>query len=274
MNDSIERLIESQGVLLHASSMGSGMPLLWSHGLTHSQAYDAARGIFNFDSIDGRFRLIRYDARGHGRSTGTLLAEHYRWPALAEDMLAVADGWQLDAFVAGGVSMGAASALFAALAEPQRIKGLILALPPTAWRLREAQRENYQRLASLAEQAAPQLRSLLGNLPLTPAWLEAWPRPLTAIRRQHFEQMSLDWLAACYDGAASSDLPDSDLLCGLTQPSLILAWQGDEGHPLSVAERLAELLPRSELHIATDLASLARWPAHLTAFMQKFRHAP
>ena len=42
-------------------------------------------------------------------------------------------------YVLGGVSMGAATALAAAVQQPGRVAGLILALPPTAWDSRPRQ---------------------------------------------------------------------------------------------------------------------------------------
>jgi pimeloyl-ACP methyl ester carboxylesterase len=68
-------------------------------------------------------------------------------------------------------------------------------------------------------------------------------------------------------GAAASDLPAPDELATIAQPALVLAWDGDEGHPLSTAERLAALLPRAELHVATHLRDVLGWPTQVAAFL-------
>jgi 3-oxoadipate enol-lactonase len=67
-------------------------------------------------------------------------------------------------------------------------------------------------------------------------------------------------------GAAASDLPDPAALAGLRQPTLVLAWEGDPGHPLSTAERLAAELPHATLCVARKLADLGAWPRRVAEF--------
>ena len=116
---------------------GSGRPFLWAHGLTSSIAAERDGGLFQWE--DG-VELVRYDARGHGRSPAGSSSADYEWPSLAEDFLAVADSVGFDSMVAGGASMGCATVLYAALAAPSRVDALVLAIPPTAWETRAAQR--------------------------------------------------------------------------------------------------------------------------------------
>ena len=63
-------------------------------------------------------------------------------------------------------------------------------------------------------------------------------------------------------GAAASDLPTPDAIATLDHPRLVLAWAGDPGHPESTAERLHELLPDSELRVATTVKDLFTWTRH------------
>jgi hypothetical protein len=53
----------------------------------------------------------------------------------------------------------------------------------------------------------------------------------------------------------------------LAQPALILAWDSDAAHPLSTAERLAELLPRADLHVARTMRQIQEWPRLVSVFM-------
>lgn len=68
-------------------------------------------------------------------------------------------------------------------------------------------------------------------------------------------------------GAAASDLPDPDAVAAITVPTLILAWTGDDTHPVSTAERLAALLPHAELHVADDLRSILTWSRRVVDFV-------
>jgi 3-oxoadipate enol-lactonase len=68
-------------------------------------------------------------------------------------------------------------------------------------------------------------------------------------------------------GAAASDLPPPEKIAQLSQPALILAWDTDPAHPLSTAERLAETLPRADLHVARTLRQVREWPRLVRMFM-------
>jgi pimeloyl-ACP methyl ester carboxylesterase len=74
-------------------------------------------------------------------------------------------------------------------------------------------------------------------------------------------------LVVALRGAARSDLPDPDSLRAVDAPVLILAWQRDPAHPVSTAERLAELLPRSELHIAESFDDVRAWSLEIRTFL-------
>jgi 3-oxoadipate enol-lactonase len=53
----------------------------------------------------------------------------------------------------------------------------------------------------------------------------------------------------------------------LMQPALILAWDTDGAHPISTAERLAEVLPRADLHVARTYRQIQEWPHLVSVFM-------
>ena len=90
------------------------------------------------------------------------------------------------------------------------------------------------------------------------------------VQRAGLEQigaMDPDVLAAILRGAAVSDLPPPEVLAAITQPTLVLAWVDDAGHPVSTAEILADTLPAAELHIASDLDAIRNWPALVETFL-------
>ena len=127
---------------------GSGMPMIWGHGLMGSMDSEQRLGWFGWEQSHPGVQLLRYDARGHGASEASYTAESYTWPNLADDMLALADALGAQHFIAGGASMGCVSALMAALAAPQRVRGLVLVFVPNLWEARAAQARSY-RLSAL-----------------------------------------------------------------------------------------------------------------------------
>jgi hypothetical protein len=78
--------------------------------------------------------------------------------------------------------------------------------------------------------------------------------------------ISHDNVPAILRGAAKSDLPHPAAITELTQPTLILAWPDDPGHPLSTTETLATLLPQATVEVARDLRDLMNWPRLVADF--------
>ncbi|AEM85114.1 hypothetical protein Strvi_5597 [Streptomyces violaceusniger Tu 4113] len=53
-----------------------------------------------------------------------------------------------------------------------------------------------------------------------------------------------------------------------TRPTLILAWAGDPGHPVSVSETLAATIPGSTLHVSETRADLRTWGERAADFLK------
>ena len=89
---------------------------------------------------------IAYTARGHGNSHGwedsaATNPTQFTWQSLSTDMIAIADYYQIPQFIAAGSSMGSATALYAAIQHPERVAGVVMIRPPTAWNERRARRK-------------------------------------------------------------------------------------------------------------------------------------
>lgn len=253
MNELIVR-----GIDLHFDIDGSGPTEIWGHGLTSSRAHEDKLGMFDWKRLRENARVLRYDARGHGQSGSTAEPIDYHWRELAHDQLALADALGIDTYIAGGASMGCATALHAATIAPDRIGALILVIPPTAWATRAAQQQGYELGAQLIE--AGQHDAFIAGAAATPP-----PDPLVghATWQQSFDDMVRTTdpvrLARIFRGAATADLPSPDAIAALKQPTLILAWTGDPGHPMATAEQLLELMPHAQLHAASTFEQLQSW---------------
>jgi pimeloyl-ACP methyl ester carboxylesterase len=239
---------------------------VWAHGLTSSRRGDDDSGRFEFSraAMASGSRYIRYDARGHGRSPAPHDEVAYHWDCLASDMFAVADAAGAASFCAAGASMGAATALYAALAIPERVAGLVLAIPPTAWETRSGQGDVYRQMASIVEKKGVErlLRAMAEQPPTTMFGEDGKAR---AIR--NLEAMDSTAVPYVFRGAAASDLPPHDALRAIRVPALVLAWNGDDGHPVSTAEHLATDLPDARLVVASSADEVAAWPDEAGRFL-------
>ena len=157
--------------------------------------------------------------------------------------------------------MGCATTLHAAVRAPERFGRLVLVIPPTAWDSRPAQAELYEGSARYVEDAGKAAWLAVANeAPRAAIFADLPPFPFDA-------DIPEELLPSVMRGAAASDLPDPDALAALEHPALVLAWAGDPGHPESTAERLAELLPHAELHVAQRIRDVLGWPAQVARFL-------
>lgn len=248
-----EHRLEIRGARLHVRDSGAGPALLWAHGLLSSvQAEEQAEEQGRAWRAPGACRLLRYDARGHGRSSACSGPLEARWDNLAQDMLALADAKGLRTFNAGGISMGAATALHAALDAPRRVRRLLLVAPPALWEERAALADQYRRIARADLRVLEKM--IEGGLRV-PDWVRrARPVPL--------DRASLAGAPHLYLAAAESNLPPRATLARLAGiPAVIVGWEGDAAHPISSALELHRLLPRSRLHVVQSIEDFQAWPA-------------
>ncbi|HKJ12202.1 MAG TPA: alpha/beta fold hydrolase [Ornithinimicrobium sp.] len=224
------------------------------HGLTSSRARDAELGLDLVAGLTGH-RVARYDARGHGASTGDPDPASYQWGALAQDLMSLLDVLAPGQAVHGvGQSMGAGTLLHAAVAAPQRFESLVLGIPPTAWSTRAAQRRTYLSHAQAVEREG--VEALLAQEASSPT-----PPAVDADRPRARPTVTAELLPAVFAGAAATDLPAPHRLAALAMPTLLLAWVDDPAHPLSTAQRLHELMPHSRLVVARTPADTHTWTA-------------
>src|ERR1700733_3284827 len=101
----------------------AGPPIVLLHGLTATRRY-VVMGSRLLERSG--YRVIAYDARGHGRSTPPLLTDEqaageaaYGYARLARDLETVLDALELPRAALAGASMGAHTSLRFALEHPE-----------------------------------------------------------------------------------------------------------------------------------------------------------
>ena len=255
-----------RNVELNVRDEGEGRVLVWGHGLMADMQFEDEAGLAP-QAADG-VRVVRYDARGHGHSDATLEDDDYRWPSLANDMLGVLDAVGAGSALLGGASMGTATALHAASVAPERVEGLVLMIPPTAWGGRRVQAGMYRAGAAVVTLSGLGPFVALGHAAPPPKILSGELAPVREAMFRGMERLDRDVVPHVLRGAAASDLPPKETLARLSMPALILAWTGDTGHPMATATELADLLPRAELHVASDAHDVRQWPSLVSDFVR------
>ncbi len=257
--------MSSLAVPLHVERQGAGPPLLLAHGFGGS-----AR---NFRPQARAVAALRtttlYDARGHARSARPQQAEAYRLDELVSDFASLA-GDAASALVAGGLSLGAYTALRWALAAPTPPRGLVLAAVPDGgprrreWALTFADAI----LAEGLERAGERF-----------VWGETSrfdPKGAAFIRQGFLEHDAFAMAAILRQVLATVPTP-AELASELerfTQPVLVIVGSEDDAC-LATCEELARRLPAARLAVipgaghVVNLAAPAAFNAELVRFLQE-----
>ena len=238
----------SGGDRLELLATGTGTPVtVFAHGLGGSIATTRP-----FASGVSGTKLFPH-ARGHGGSSRGPMT----YAGLAADLAEIAGAYE--ATRALGVSMGAGTLLRLAAAEPRRFERLVLVIPAVVDGPRDAGTAAYWRRvwAAAPEELA---RMLAAEIPAeareaAAAWIDEQVRTYTNRRsRRLFMEL-----------AADRPVEDEAVLKEVDTPVLVIGQEGDPRHPADVARRLAELLPRAELHVYEEPGLLWRYRADLRA---------
>jgi pimeloyl-ACP methyl ester carboxylesterase len=114
--------IDRDGVEIYYESHGAGPPILLSHGYGATcRMWDGQIAAFR-----DRYRIIVWDMRGHGNSGDPAEPAAYSQALSAGDMAAVLDACGAEHAVIGGLSLGGVMSLAFHLAEPRRVRALML----------------------------------------------------------------------------------------------------------------------------------------------------
>jgi pimeloyl-ACP methyl ester carboxylesterase len=250
---------------------GEGPLAIFGHGLLGS-IEQIETHVGPLDALHEMVRLLVYDARGHGESEGPDASEEYTWETLGRDMVALADHMGEETAVFGGASMGAASALWAGIERPDRVRALVLVMPPPLGPLTIRGPEEHMAVRALEfisaavqtyglEQTAEIVKALPG-LPGEPEERAAW------IRSQ-----SLRALAFAIRGLVAAPFHDPDAYSLVRVPTLVVAHEGDGLHPVRAARLLKEKIPHARLVVAPGPRYWREHPEEFFAEVRDFRDA-
>jgi pimeloyl-ACP methyl ester carboxylesterase len=248
------RQIPGAGSLaLAGEAAGEGPPVVLLHGLTATRR-NVVQGSRHL--IRRGYRLIAYDARGHGASDP---APRYEYADLVADLEAVLDHFDLDRAALVGSSMGAATAMAFALERPERVPALVQITPAYTGEARGAD-ASWERMAAELERGGVEA---FVEVAQPDGVSERWREVTREATRQRMERHEhLDALAG-----ALREIPRSAAWTGLEPlehlelPVLIVGSrdEADRLHPLAVAEEYARRLPRAELRVEDEGQSPLAW---------------
>ena len=169
------------------------------------------------------YRVIRYDARGHGVSS--VPRGPYTLDQLGTDALAILDDAGATAAHVCGISLGGITAQWLGLNTPGRVKSLVLA--NTAARIGTVESWT-ERINLVHQQGMSAVADLAMERWFTPAFHERDPETVHAFRTM-VQNCPPDGYRGCCAALRDADLRDS--ISGISAPTLLLASSADTATP-------------------------------------------
>jgi pimeloyl-ACP methyl ester carboxylesterase len=250
--------VESAGVTLAGEEAGEGTPVVLLHGLTATRRYV----VMGSRSLErSGHRVVTYDARGHGASTGAEDPDAYDYDDLVEDLRAVMDDRGIDRAVLVGASMGAHTAVRMALDHPERVAGLVIATP--AFDPEEDREAGLARWDALSEGLRTGGVDGFVEAYGDPQVPEQWKETIDKVLRQRLgAHEHPDAVAdALHAVPRSRPFESWDELAEIAVPTVVVASRddADPGHPYAIGERYAEAIPGAELRSEEPGSSPLAW---------------
>jgi len=243
-------------ITLEGEQAGDGPPVVLLHGLsaTRRNVVQGSRAL-----VKRGYRLISYDARGHGESSP---APSYEYRELVGDLEAVLAELELERAALVGSSMGAATAMAFTLEHPERVPALVQITPAYTGYARtgDVDGENWEKLASALDGGIDEFVRVASPPDSLP---ERWRDVAREASRQRMERHDdLDAVAqALREVPSSIAWKGLDALSSLDVPVLIVGSQDDADtlHPLGVAEEYCRKLPNCDLVVEDKGESPLAW---------------
>lgn len=210
-------------------------PLVLVHGiLADHRVWDAVA-----QQLCTRYRIIRYDLRGHGGSSAP--RGPYTMEQLADDVRALLDALGIRRAHLAGTSLGGMIGQQVGIRHGDRLLSLTLANTaaqqgaPQAWDERIAT----ARSSGVAPLAEPTLQRWF-----TPAFLQAQREEVERVR-SILLGTSVEGFTGC--AAAVRDLAQLALLPKIRVPTLVIVGSEDKGTPPELGRQIAEAIPGARL---------------------------
>ena len=239
--------IKANGIETHYEVEGSGPWLTMSHSLAcNLHMWDPQMPV-----LTKKFRVLRYDTRGHGQSSAP--AGDYTLEQLAEDAKGLLDGLGIKQTHWAGLSMGGMIGQAFALKHPGVFQSMVLA-DTTSRRPPDAEKMWSERV---------QIARARGMDALVEGTLARWfTEPYRNARKDVMQRVGDDIRrtpVAGYSGCcqAISKVDYLDRLKEIKVPALVIVGEQDHGTPPEAARAIHQNLAGSELKIISSAAHLS-----------------
>ena len=199
-------------------------------------------------ALDGRYRIIRYDKRGHGLSDCP--PAPYSLRGLSSDLAGLLDFLAIEQATLIGISVGGMIAMDFAATWPERVRALVLC--DTAPKIGTAEMWN-ERIATLRQHGMAYLGEAILGRWFAPAFLEG-----NTAACHGYSNMLTRIPVEGYTGTCEA-IRDGDLTAAartIKVPTLALVGAEDLATPPDLVRGLGDVIPQAQFHEIPGAAHL------------------
>ena len=251
--------------LFHVES-GNGEPVVLVHaiGCDH-RMWDSLAA-----ALAPKYRVVRVDVRGHGRSP--VPAGEYSLEALAGDVLEVLDGLRIDKVHWVGLSMGGMIGQAFAIHHPGRLGRLVLANTTSSYGP-DGPRTWEARMKAVREGGMAAIAELVMQRYFSDEFRASHRDVVARVKERVLTTPAAGYVSCC---AAIRDLDFTLDLPSIHARTLVIAGGLDAGTPVAMSDAIATKIPGSQLAVIARAAHLSavEAPDEFNSLVRNFLAAP
>ncbi len=195
------------------------------------------------------FRVLRYDSRGHGRSSAP--DRDYTIDELGTDAVSLLDALEVDKVSYCGLSKGGMVGQWLGCNAPDRLQKLVLSNTAAHLGPRELWDERVR--ISREQGMAPLVEPILERW-FTAAFLDSSPDRVAKVREQLLATPGHGY-GAC--SAAIRDMDQREAIKSITTPTLVIAGAADPATPPDAGQLIADSIAGAKMKIIPNAAHLS-----------------
>jgi 3-oxoadipate enol-lactonase len=212
------------------------------------------------------FRVLRYDTRGHGKSS--VPAGPYTMAQLGRDVIALMDHLKIDRAHFCGLSMGGMIGMWLGANHPARFDSLVLC--NTAAKIGVPELWN-ARIAKVDSEGMASIVPAVLDRWFTSGFLQNAPKEIDVVRQMLLDTPPTGYAANC---AAVRDMDQREGLGGIPVPTLVIGGTQDLATPPQDSKLVADRI-KGARYVELDAAHLSNWEKpgqftdHLVGFLTR-----
>ena len=254
------------GIELDFADEGAGEAVV----LVHAIGMDRRMWDELAPALARQFRVVRVDARGHGRSP--VPRRPYSLAELAQDVLGVLDRLKIAKAHWVGLSMGGMIGQAFALAHGERVARLVLANTTSSYGP-DGRKTWEARIKAVEDGGLAAIESMVMGRYFSDEFRARHPDVVAKVAAR-FRETPVEGYLGCCD--ALKELDYAAELARIRARTLVIAGDKDVGTPPAMSEAIASRIPGARLAIIPGAAHLSavEKPADFNALVRDFLVAP